>query len=264
MPFTLRKTLIDRTMRLTDAAGATLFALLLVLGGAPVAATHSSPQQEGVDKEPRPFTVIKRLRYRMAGEMIPHISIFHLRASEDAESNSLILSGAEDQVDAAIKVLEALDAPTQSDLSYELIVTILRASPDGEIEVAERLEGVVNRLRGVFPYRGYETEDVILTRVSGGRMVSAEGTIVGGDPYGFHIRQVKVEDPDEGESERRIFLSGVSFALRSRTENFTKASFETSVELREGQIAVLGKATTQTTSGALGALVLLVELVPAE
>ena len=240
-----------------------LVAGVLALAALPAAAHAKAQESSANAAQESPSTVIKRLAYRDAGEMLKHIGMLRIRASVDDVSNSLIITGEADQVDTAVQLLEALDNAGDTDRSYELVVTILRATPEGTVDVPARLRDVVTRLAAIFPYEGYTVEDVIMARTSVGRPVSAEGTVVGRDRYSFKIGEIRAVDDPSGE--RRLFLSNLSFTLLARDADVIRASLDTSVELREKQIVVVGKATTQSSSSnGLGALVLLVELSPLE
>ncbi len=228
----------------------------------PTPAMAEEPAQEESEQEPadpsQVRTVIKRTKHVDVRELQKILSLLGLRIRLKEDINAIVLSGSDSDVDSALRLIEALDVPAEPGPTVQLTAYVIAASKDAEdaIGITEGLAPVVDQLRHLFGYRGFELLDNVFLRVRDTRGGRVEGGIVlGGEDqnraaYQLTFRRVEIMSTEE--AQRRVLIDGLNFELNgTRNGETQRVFFQTDVEIREGQKAVVGKSTPRGTDDTL-------------
>ncbi len=253
----LRNT-VNTPDRLTRSRFRALLLTCIVMGAWFLAQPASSQDDVGESSGER-RTVIHRLEHVDATKLTPTLGMLGVRYSAQPETNSLILTGDPDAVGAASSVVKALDQPPAPKPELEIVATILDARRDtgSSRELPKHVEKAAERLGDLFGYRSYQVLDTVFLRISDGQRGGAEGGYVLDDgrlTYGLGFRARIVEGSSDNEP-RSIRFSNLEFHARDpsspRDEGRLSVALRTNVEIREGQTAIVGKATPVGSKAAL-------------
>ena len=216
-------------------------------------------------------TVLKSTMHVDPQEMVDILSLLGVDFKVVSEHRTIVLRSADQgALDTALKVIEHLDTPT---VDLQISVFILGASKGKSqaSDVPEDLQPVVARLRDLFGYDQFKVQDTILVRAKNGSEAWVTGSLGGEAQAGLSryqlsfrsarlIPQSESGDPEEAAQGDRFRFDNFTFRLGSDHEKsaagLDRAGLSTDVEIREGQKAVVGKATPD---GSDEALILVVE-----
>ncbi len=170
--------------------------------------------------------------------------------------DTVIVQGQPEMVGKAEAAIKALDVPTPN---VELTVQLLRGSngDQGDAKIPTDLEATVRQLRGVFAYKNYRLlETQVLRARSNDRnqRVEASGSLPGGDTR-FQFSTVASVKP--GAAPRLVHLDSLNLDIRfpvmtdSKTIQYANAGINASLDVREGQKTVIGKANILNSEDAL-------------
>lgn len=208
--------------------------------------------------EPLPRTIVKSTRFVDVRDLEPILQLLDVQVRLKPDINAIVLRGVEGRgLETAIKLIDALDAPTPS---IEVSVFIVAASREktARVNISEDLESAVSQLQTVFGYRGFELLDTVYVRVRESRSGKVSGGVAIGDDattYRFSFRNARVTPVEDGPV--LIRLDSLHFELNGTEEDtLPHAAFSTDVQVRMGQKAVIGKSTPE---GAGETLILIVE-----
>jgi hypothetical protein len=193
-------------------------------------------------------TRIFQIKYVEPRNLRQALSMFRASMLEDTTLRVLSVRAPKEIMPAIEDAIRRLDvaSPTKT---AELTVYLLMASdqPDTGKTLPAGLQPVVNQLRGVLAYKGFQLVDTLLTRGTDGRDIRLQGTLPDivkidgppGPPPGTPTRysllgRFGITNPDGKNPILRI--SGLQFVLGSVT-------IGTDVEIPQGQQIVVGKAT---------------------
>ena len=183
------------------------------------------------------------------GEFIaePRLGVLSVRAPKE------ILPAIED----AIKRLDVPSAPLkQAELTIYVIKATEQPSP---ATIPAILQPVVNQLRGLFSYRGFELNDTLVVRGTDGRSSTTSGLLPGlnrfserGTSYTFAARfLIRPTDP----KPRVLYLEQMTFGIDVEVDtmrNSRRFQISNDVDVPFGQQVVVGK----TNAGDATALIL--------
>ncbi len=202
-------------------------------------------------------TKLYHLRYAQASHVDALMGPvgFNIR-SDNALRVVLITAGAQKQAEAE-QLIKELDQPESGFTQRDIEVTLygIAASDKAMVQgvTPSAMEPVIKQLKSAFPYSGYEVLNTILVRSREGERASTSGSLrpssdaPGQRPQAYDLRYQPRLDA-QSAIQRTIHLDQFQFA--SYVEN-QKASFETSVDLREGQRVVIGKSNIDGGTSAL-------------
>jgi hypothetical protein len=169
--------------------------------------------------------------------------------------NSIALTGSPDTVallEGVIRQLDKPPAPERKDRNVEITAYMILGSAEKQTELPAALAGVVKQLKAVFPFAGYQLIETMLVRGIEGRGGDASGVmpVAGPDLAAKPMYQFKYAGCHlKGEgNDLRIELRGVQFGGRvpianEKGYNYLDTGVNTSVEIKEGQKVVIGKAS---------------------
>lgn len=232
----------------------TLLLMLTTLGLPLGAQTESADSQDQI--------VLKRLTYIQWENVASALGLFKLDA-RPTHQNTLMLKGPPDEVARALEVIENLDIPPVPRRRLEVYATLLEAKRDGSADqpLPESLRTIGERLESLFGYRSVRVLDQILMTATEGNHAALEGGVTldpRQDEKGYSLEfRPRVIDR---EGVTAIQLEGLSFAIFAFTpdpstppeaRNSRLVAFSTSVDLEEGQTAVVGKASPAVAEGNL-------------
>ena len=195
------------------------------------------------------------LKYIDANDLRTALSMF--RAEIGPRSNLGVVS-----VRAPKEIMPAIaDAIKQLDVAVdrknvELTVYVLSAGPDQDVSrpIPQSLEAVVNQLKNVFSYKGFELLDTIVIRGSDGQATQTQGALpllpdaLAQSFYTFRtqlsVRISDGKDPSVRLNEMRFNVRvPIRQALTGPSFSYTDASIDTDLEVPRGQQVVVGKTT---------------------
>ncbi len=233
-----------------------LFDQLATTAAVAIFALLALPALAEEDAEPDiPRTVIKATKYIDVKETASVLELLDVEFAFKEDQNLIVLRGESYAVETAIKVIDALDEMWPN---IDLRVFVLAASKEGEADVPSELEDAVGQLRGVFDYSGFQLLDTITLRVLEGRQARVGGGIRLGDDSertGYHFSFQKILVVPEDDS-LKIRLKGLRFDVDGPVAGSPRASLMTDVQIREGQMAVIGSSTPR---GVGDTLILIIE-----
>jgi hypothetical protein len=170
----------------------------------------------------------------------------------------LVISGDPDRVRRAKEIAEEIDVPgsagvmppgalPSSDLEFTVYMLAGQSKGDASIGVPKALDGTVSQLRAIFPYASYHLLDTAVLRVggdSGGEVRGflppiGEATDSGSYSIAAVVRGVV---PKEHESEISVREFHCFLNLPDGHNGRFDVNVKTTLELREGQQVVVGKA----------------------
>ena len=175
-----------------------------------------------------------------------------LRAREDQGMlyDALLMVRAPEELMPAIEqAVRRFDVPSRAAPSVELTTFILVATNDGRQQaLPAHLDPVVEQLRGVLPYRVFNSLDSAIARGVDQEVIQLQGVMpqipgaAPGNPNYFLRAGLVVTS---GSDDRRIvrldnFQFNTNIQLSDRSHD---VSIGTSIDITEGQHAVVGKAS---------------------
>jgi hypothetical protein len=191
---------------------------------------------------------------------------FPVRVRSDNNSRLVILSGDPAVVEAAEAVIRRIDVPPKGPASIEFVAHLVRAYK-GEARaqaVPDGLRPVLDQLKAVLAYPNYELQESLILRATDER---GNANVSGAFPSGFRtfqtiyalsLRQVQTVEAEGagrvvrvGELNLRLEVPvpyGVAGAKSADDEKtppshqYRNLGIKTSLEIREGQKVVVGKA----------------------
>lgn len=230
--------------RLAHAKSTLLISMLLIL-----VATVSALAEEAPAPKEHEQTVIVQTKYLDVEDVSRLLQPLAISVTVHPDTNAVILRGKDLKV--AMDLIEALDVPPEPKANIELTVFILGAATqsldDGPLP--RDLDTVTQELGKLFGYRSFTLLDTIFLRVRDGRGGRVDGAVNGGSGesrsnYDFGFNEAKIiprEDRNLVRLDGLVFLYG----RNKSADNDFRASLRTDIEVREGQKAVVGKATPQ-------------------
>jgi hypothetical protein len=230
------------------------------LGG--VAAQTQNPQPP----QPKPANVITRtveVRYADLNQirvtLDPIAKANGTIITADFRTKVLLLTGSPERIGEMESLVRRLDTAPAPEKSIELTVYLLTASDStgASQNIPPQLDPAMKQLRSIFNYKSYQLLDTIFMRnrtlergSTVGFLASPEGeaksSAVGRGNYSFTYSHSYLTHDEKGDL---IHLDNVSLQL------WPGSSIATNIDLRPGQMVVVGKSNFETGNGALIAVV---------
>lgn len=197
-------------------------------------------------------TVIKSTVFVDVREVAKMLSVLKVEFAVDEARNTLILRATGKDMDTALAVIEALDAPRPS---LDLRLFVVAASKDGTArgDMPDDLRKAVGELEKVFGYRSFSLLDTAYLRVLQGRRSQIQGgiTLAGEqEASNYHVEFNKVQlvpDLENGDSDvpqPKVRVLGLSFGLKQQGEDPPFRTYlRTDLQFLVGQKAVVGSST---------------------
>ncbi len=189
------------------------------------------------------------------------------RVTWDEKMRVISVGGTDEALlQMAADIVKRYDVPTVAGTgrNIEMIVHLMLAAPKGESgdAVPADLSPVVKQLKSVFGYNDFHIVDsaVLRTREGVGAEVSGNASLAPGVPgapnssYQIRLGNTAVTPTEKGNMIR---IDQFRFGARSPQQmpggnwNFTDIGFNTNLDVREGQKAVVGKSKIDGTDRAL-------------
>jgi len=203
------------------------------------AAERARADVEERDWETRIFTI----RNIDSGQLSVALRMFRARMQPTPDLHILSVRAPKEIMPAIEDAIKRLDVPTPSK-NAELTIYVIMATeqPDGTNTIPSSLQSVVNQLKNVLSYKGYQLIDTLIARGTDRRNAptSLMGTLPTGIGYNFSAR-MRIES-QEGKVPR-VRLDDMNFRLQGAAPGGFGVSISTDVEVSRGQQVVVGKAT---------------------
>ncbi|HYR86399.1 MAG TPA: hypothetical protein VE422_20095 [Terriglobia bacterium] len=195
-------------------------------------------------------TKIFQIKYVEPGELRRALSMFRADTNESGGALRVMSVRAPKEIMPAIEdAIKRLDVPPSSPgRSAELTVFILMASDqtDPTTALPAALQPVVNQLKTVLAYKGYQLADILFARGTDGRDIQLRGALP--------IAIPTLPNAQAGPANPNYLLQGrfriensdsKTPTLRFTSMQFTLASvmIMTDVEIPQGQQIIVGKAS---------------------
>jgi hypothetical protein len=193
------------------------------------------------------------------------LEIFGVQIKSDANLKTIALSGPAENVKAAEDAIRRLDvAPVSRNIESTFYMIMASQKAEGDGKLPGELDSVIKQLRTLSAYQNYRLLDTIVLRSREGNQAHTSGTLpspvkVGDTPqsgtYNLSFNSVNA-DPD-GKSGYLVHFNNLNFVARMPMSTgpnqfqFYENRIATSVDVREGQKVVLGKANVEGGDSAL-------------
>jgi hypothetical protein len=152
-------------------------------------------------------------------------------------------------IEDAIKKLDVAPPPTPEQRpapNVELTVQLLYGSSQESqtTAVPADLDSTVRQLRSLFPYKSYRVMDTLFMRGRSGSTVMLSGTLSGGDSsYRFRYNGQALP----GAAPRTVRLDNLELGVTKTVQS----AIQTTLDVREGQKTIIGKANVTGTDDAI-------------
>jgi hypothetical protein len=195
-------------------------------------------------------TKIFTLKYVDANQLTTLLSVFRASIKNNPNLRALAVSAPKEIMPAIEDVIKRFDVPPSASAKKdaELTIHVIMASDQttsGTLPPA--LQPIVNQLKNVLSYKGYQLVDTIMNRGNGS--VNLQGTLPlpsqfpGVTTYTF-MSFFRIDNPDEKAPILRLtqmrFVLNIPFNQQGNTQQLM---ISTDVEIPRGQQVVVGKAT---------------------
>ncbi|HYK87286.1 MAG TPA: secretin N-terminal domain-containing protein [Acidobacteriota bacterium] len=247
-----------------------------------LAASNAFPQNEqpAPKKAPEQQVRVVEVKYADPAELAEVLSPFtrtNLAFVVPSRGlKTLTLSGSPEIVTAMEEIIRKLDVahPQPQSKSIEVTAYLLAASESGSsaMNLPAPLDPVLKQLRSTFAYKSFQLLETIVGRSATvpNSNFSASGfipnpTMPGGDPripYDFGYRTCRLTHDEKGDS---IHLDELSLSLQYKERRQSAEGqivtgsdhrgFQTNLDLRPGQMVVVGKTNFQVGTDALIAVI---------
>jgi len=206
-------------------------------------------------------TVAFKLHHIQTRHLVETLRMLGIRFQQLPDLDTIVVTGDSTQLTVAKKLIDTLDLPPDPARSVEVKVYVLAASREAESSggLPEALQSVARSLESSLGYRGFSLIDTLFLRTEDG----SQGGIAGGGNqtvrgsgmihtrYEFGFDEVSIVDRKDGRVLRFDSLWYETGAAGENMGRIYSAALRTDVEVREGKMAVIGKATPSGTDQAL-------------
>jgi hypothetical protein len=206
------------------------------------------------------MTAVKPLAHVDAREFENVLALLEVEYVVKPAMNVIVLKGRKEAIESALRAIEALDQP-QPNLELTAFIVSASKTHDESRGIPDDLRPVVDQLRGVFGYSGFELLDAASLRIQVGRRGTIQGGLALGDPegrtvarYAIRFARVRIAPPDDSAEGWLIRLDDLTFGLTG--DGGELAQLRTDVAIVEGQKAVIGRSAA---SGIGDSVVLIVD-----
>ena len=198
-------------------------------------------------------TKLFQIKYVDPGELRGALSMFRSNISYSGGALRVLSVRAPKEIMPAIEdAIKRLDVPMPRKDAELTIYVLLASEQPSAVQLPATLQPVVNQLKNVLSYKGYQLVDTLIAR---GRETNTNTVLLGALPvehapfpgnvtYRFGAR-FRVMNPADGK-EAVLRLENMQFQLNVPIDtagHTTDLQINTDVEIPRGQQVVVGKAT---------------------
>lgn len=218
--------------------------LLFLLALSPALAQDPAPAQTSTASAQPPLrTVLKALSYARATDVRALLKSIDVYVTVDDRTNVLVLRGTSDELETALKVVEALDEPWGDGWSVIIRGYVVRAREGAAGGLTPELEEALQHVQKMLPGKSFELADTLFLRaVQNGSPSRVSSPLEGGGLMSFTFARATVA-PDDPPM---VVLEALTF----QTDQ-PETMISTDIQLREGQFAVVGKTSLGNGEGAM-------------
>ncbi|MEZ5357060.1 MAG: hypothetical protein R2762_30840 [Bryobacteraceae bacterium] len=217
--------------------------MTLIILAVAFAAAGQEPQRKLVE-----------VRHKTPGEICTLLSILapsHSVLCGSNQLNTIGLKGTQETIAMLEEMIRKLDQPPPAKRNIEITAFMILGTEEKGSDLPQSLAGVAAQLRQIFSFSGYKLIETMLIRGSEGDGGETSGIMpVAGEPaakpmYQFRYQQCTITGDG---AERRFHLKDVRFGGRVPIPNdkgftYIDTGVNTTIDVREGQKAVIGKAS---------------------
>ncbi len=185
----------------------------------------------------------------------------------EPQSRTLALRASADDVSAMEAVIRKLDVlpPPAKNIELTAFLLVALEAPRTDLTLPANLEPVVKQLRATFSYKSYQLLETLVVRNRDGETGSVTGVVPSSTStplktfYSFTYRSSKLSAEPSGNMIRidglnlgaRIPLPVESGETQGTKVQYQNTGVSTNVDVREGQMVVVGKANVDGSNNAL-------------
>jgi hypothetical protein len=197
------------------------------------------------------------LKHASARSVERVLAMFSGGTNSDESANRVMWTGPKELAPAIDDAVKRLDVPPPVAPSLELTFHILAASSSRQYErpLPPDLEGVAKQVKSVFSVSSVTLLETAMLRTSVGQRGRVQGKIKPWSPgvqeaeYNITFGRVEISEDAKGKSVR---VPELEFEMpivggEGANKGVAKVKLETSIDAREGQKAVVGKASVDRT-----------------
>lgn len=187
---------------------------------------------------------------------------FNVPISYDPDLKVLSVSAPKDILAAIEETIRRLDVPPPAAKNLEVNAYLVQASPQGPTSnMPAELEPVIKQLKTLFSYQAFRLMGALTLRGRDGQREEVNGNLpaLNSDlphaiPYGFNINSASISSDGK---DRIIRIDHLVLHLRVPVKeggehwSYQDAHIQTSIDVREGQKVVVGKANIDNADNAL-------------
>lgn len=225
-----------------------IVALAALLFTLPLAGPLSAQDEAGVPSAPPVEQEIVEIEHADPGQLANVLNVFPIRVQAHPELGLLTLKGSRADLDAAVAAARRLDVPRERSPSVEVVAHVLQASRSGGSggEVPAALADVAGQLRDLFGFRDVRLLDSLVVRAADRAAGQVVGHFAGGTDgpsvgYRFGFNRLGLLAASSADAGRSVRLDGLIFETDGPGGD---VRLVTDLEVREGQQAVVGKASS--------------------
>ncbi len=226
-------------------------ATLVFLGAGVIQAQTDKPvQQKPVNIITRSIVLMYADPYQINSTLSPITKANGITVSVDQRNKTLILAGNLEQINEIESLIRRMDTAPVPEKDIEITVYLLTAgdTTGSSQEIPLQLEPVLKQLRSTFTYKSYRLLDTIFIRNRTGADGKTNGSLPPPDAemqagsYSLSYNRSYMTRDDKVDV---VHLSGLELMVSGYTGRTPGAggSISTDVDLRTGQMVVVGKTT---------------------
>jgi hypothetical protein len=257
---------MEANVKLRISCACLTFGLLLVLSPlarGQAAAEKRAQEQARADERSNQWPVrLFQVKYANVYQLARVFNAFGAIINADGDLKVISVRAPQPVLDAIDEALKRLDVPQPPAKNIELNAYLITGSPQSSATpLPAELEPVVKQLKSVFSYQGFKLLGTLSLRGRDGSGGSVNGVLppMTADvqrpaTYQFHVKSMAVTSDDN--KARVVRINDLALALRITVhtgpgEVNEDVSIATSVDAREGQKVVVGKANIDNAENAL-------------
>jgi Bacterial type II/III secretion system short domain len=240
------------------------FVLMALVGILPMLAQEPKQAEKPNSTSANWPVRIFQVKHANVSELAVVFSAFGAVLNADRDLKVLSVRAPKEVLAAIEEAIQRLDVPAPAAKNIELSAYLLIASPQGSSSnVPADLEPVVKQLKGLFNYQGFRLLGTVSLRGRDGHGGEVNGNLPAHNSdfpnatTSYFIRTNSVSITSEGK-ERVIRIDQLHLRLRvpakandGITLTSQEATIHTSIDVREGQKVVVGKANIDNADNAL-------------
>src|SRR5579864_1537850 len=229
----------------------------------PALAQEKKSEEPAAAEKERAWPVkVFQVKHADVAQLHRIFSTFGVSISDDRNLKVLSVRAPTEILAAIEDTIQRLDVPPPAAKNLEINAYLVLASPQGTVSnMPAELEPVIKQLKTLFSYQAFRMLGALTVRGRDGQREDVNGNLpaLSSDlphpiPYGFSTNSASISSDGK---DRIIRIDRLVLHLRVPVKeggdhwNYQEANIQTSIDVREGQKVVVGKANIDNADNAL-------------